>query len=85
MMPNTLLHRVADWILRAGIRLAPGDAREWGNAMLGELHSIKGSWAAQACWQYRRWSLCCCPRTTAGPHPSAIRLQGRPKCTKPAC
>ena len=48
MMPNTLLHRVADWILRAGIRLAPGDAREWGNAMLGELHSIKGSWAALA-------------------------------------
>ncbi len=51
MMPNTLLHRVADWILRAGIRLAPGDAREWGNAMLGELYSIEGSWAALA------WSL----------------------------
>jgi len=47
-MPNTLLHRVASLVLRAGIRLAPGDAREWGNAMLGELHQIEGRWAAVA-------------------------------------
>jgi hypothetical protein len=45
-MPNTLLHRLAASVLRAGIRLAPCEAREWGNAMLGELHQIEGSWAA---------------------------------------
>lgn len=47
-MPSTLLHRVAACMLRAGIRLAPGDAREWGNAMLGELQHIEGNWTAVA-------------------------------------
>jgi hypothetical protein len=48
MMPETLLHRLAACLLRAGIRLAPGEAREWGNAMLGELRHIEGNWAAAA-------------------------------------
>ena len=48
MMPNTLLHRLAAFVLRAGIWLAPSEAREWGKAMLGELHQIEGSWAALA-------------------------------------
>jgi hypothetical protein len=48
MIPDTPLHRLAACLLRAGIRLAPGDAREWGNAMLGELQHIEGNWAAVA-------------------------------------
>ena len=47
-MPQTLLHRLADFVLRIGIRLAPAEAREWGNAMLGELQHIEGNWAAVA-------------------------------------
>ncbi len=47
-MPDTLLHRFAACVLRAGIRLAPGEAREWGNAMLAELQHIEGNWAAVA-------------------------------------
>lgn len=48
MTPHTLFHRLADFVLRIGIRLAPAEAREWGNAMLGELHHIEGSWMAVA-------------------------------------
>jgi hypothetical protein len=44
--PQTLFHRLADFVLRIGIRLAPSEAREWGNAMLGELQHIEGKWAA---------------------------------------
>jgi hypothetical protein len=43
---GTLLQRFAAWLLRAGIRLAPGDMRQWGEAMLSELHHIEGNWAA---------------------------------------
>ncbi|MGA8182877.1 MAG: hypothetical protein WB819_04455, partial [Terriglobia bacterium] len=45
-MAGTFLRRLAEGLLRAGIRLAPAEAREWGNAMLGELQHIKGKWAA---------------------------------------
>jgi hypothetical protein len=48
MTPDTLLHRLAAFVLRSGIRLAPAEAREWGNAMLGELQHIEGNWAAVA-------------------------------------
>jgi hypothetical protein len=48
MIPDTPLHRLAACLLRAGIRLAPGEAREWGNAMLSELQHIEGNWAAVA-------------------------------------
>lgn len=44
-MPDSVLRRLAACMLRAGIRLAPPDAREWGAAMLGELHHIGGNWA----------------------------------------
>ncbi|HEX5412354.1 MAG TPA: hypothetical protein VFZ27_10895 [Terriglobia bacterium] len=47
-MPNTLLHRLAAFVLRAGIWLAPRNAHEWGGAMLGELYQIEESWAALA-------------------------------------
>jgi tetratricopeptide (TPR) repeat protein len=47
-MPGTLLRRIAEGMLRAGILLAPAEARDWGNAMLGELQHIEGSWAAVA-------------------------------------
>jgi hypothetical protein len=43
-MADTLLHRLAACLLRAGIRLAPSNVREWGNAMLGELQHIEGNW-----------------------------------------
>jgi hypothetical protein len=46
--PQTLFHRLADFVLRVGIRLAPAEARIWGNAMLGELQHIEGKWAAVA-------------------------------------
>jgi hypothetical protein len=45
-MPQTPLRRLAEWLLRFGTRLAPSEAREWGNAMLGELQHIEGNWAA---------------------------------------
>jgi hypothetical protein len=45
-MPGLVLRRLAAWLLRAGIRLAPHDAHEWGNAMLCELRHVEGDWAA---------------------------------------
>ena len=45
-MPDSALRRLAALVLQAGILLAPRDARDWGNAMLGELHHIEGNWAA---------------------------------------
>ncbi|TAM81610.1 MAG: hypothetical protein EPN47_12765 [Acidobacteria bacterium] len=44
-MVDTLLHRLAAFVLRAGIRLVPNQTREWGNAMLAEIHHIEGNWA----------------------------------------
>jgi hypothetical protein len=46
MMAGTFFQQFAACVLRAGVRLAPSDAREWGNAMLGELQHIEGNWAA---------------------------------------
>ena len=48
MMGGAFLQRLAVCVLRAGIRLAPSDTREWGNAMLAELQHIEGNWAAMA-------------------------------------
>lgn len=47
-MLETPLHRAATLLLEAAIRIAPHDARDWGQAMLGELMFIKGPWAALA-------------------------------------
>ena len=48
MTGETGFLRLAALILRASIRLAPKDAREWGNAALGELYHVEGNWAAVA-------------------------------------
>lgn len=37
---------LAVWILRIAIRHASPDAQEWGNAMLREMDSVEGDWAA---------------------------------------
>ena len=47
-MPNTPLRRFAALLLRAAIRFAPCDAREWGHAALAELGHVEGNWAAVA-------------------------------------
>lgn len=38
--------RLAAWLLRAVLRLAPPASREWASAMLRELDFIPGEWAA---------------------------------------
>ncbi len=48
MTGETGFLRLSALILRASIRLAPKDAREWGNAALGELYHVEGNWAAVA-------------------------------------
>jgi hypothetical protein len=48
MTGETGFLRLAALILRTSIRLAPKDAREWGNAALGELYHVEGNWAAVA-------------------------------------
>lgn len=42
------LRRFAAGLLRAAVRIAPSDARDWGRAMLGELPHIGNAWAAVA-------------------------------------
>lgn len=48
MKPQDLARQFAAWLLKQGHRLAPPHAREWGEAMLGELEFVEGSWAALA-------------------------------------
>lgn len=43
-----LLRRSAAVLLRAAVRIAPSDARDWGRAMLGELPHIDNAWGAAA-------------------------------------
>jgi hypothetical protein len=38
--------RLAARLLRAAVRLAPGESREWASAMLRELDFVEGDWAA---------------------------------------
>jgi hypothetical protein len=51
MMLETHLRQAATALLESAIRLAPADAREWGQAMRGELSYVEGHWAAL------RWAL----------------------------
>jgi hypothetical protein len=39
------LRQVATQLLEAGIRIAPSEVRDWGQAMLSELHYIENGWA----------------------------------------
>jgi len=45
-MQETPLHRAATMLLESAIRIAPPDAREWGQAMRSELSYVEGRWAA---------------------------------------
>ncbi|HEV2696646.1 MAG TPA: hypothetical protein VGU90_01545 [Terriglobales bacterium] len=45
-MRNSFRRRLARVLLAFGIRIAPRHARPWGQAMLGELGTIKGEWPA---------------------------------------
>jgi hypothetical protein len=47
-MLETYLRQAAARLLESAIRLAPPDARDWGQAMRAELHHVEGSWAALA-------------------------------------
>ena len=42
------LHRAATLLLKAAIRIAPRDTRDWGRAMLAELSHVEGHWAGLA-------------------------------------
>jgi hypothetical protein len=46
MMLETYLRQAATVLLESAIRLAPPDAREWGQPMRGELSYVDGHWAA---------------------------------------
>ena len=48
-MVATPLRQAASVLLESAIRIAPPEAREWGEAMRGELDYVEGSWAA-ASW-----------------------------------
>ena len=48
IMLEAHLRHAATLLLEAAIRIAPGDTRDWGRAMLGELIYIEGPWAALA-------------------------------------
>jgi len=45
-MLDTHLRQAATLLLEIAIRIAPPDAREWGQAMRGELHHVEGAWGA---------------------------------------
>jgi hypothetical protein len=45
-MLDTHLRRAATLLLESAIRIAPPGAGDWGQAMLGELNQVEGSWAA---------------------------------------
>jgi len=46
MMLETHLRQAATVLLESAIYIAPPDAREWGQAMRGELNYVEGRWAA---------------------------------------
>jgi uncharacterized RDD family membrane protein YckC len=48
MKAQDLAHQFAEWLLNGAQRLAPPHAREWGEAMRGELDFVQGSWATLA-------------------------------------
>lgn len=45
-MRESLRQRMARALLEFGIRIAPQNAEQWGQAMLGELREVKGEWEA---------------------------------------
>ena len=45
-MRESLRQRMARALLGFGIRIAPQNAEQWGQAMLGELREVKGEWEA---------------------------------------
>jgi len=45
-MLETPLRQAATVLLESAIRIAPPEAREWGEAMRGEMNHVEGSWAA---------------------------------------
>ncbi|HTV55855.1 MAG TPA: hypothetical protein VMI06_13205 [Terriglobia bacterium] len=47
-MLERLLRQVATQLLEAGIRIAPSEARDWGEAMLSELRYIENGWAGRS-------------------------------------
>jgi hypothetical protein len=46
MMLETHLRQAATVLLESAIRISPPDARDWGQAMRGELNYVEGPWAA---------------------------------------
>ncbi len=46
VMLETPLRKAATTLLESAIRIAPPEAREWGQAMRGELNYVEGPWAA---------------------------------------
>jgi len=46
MIPPALPRRLAAFLLRSAIFIAPRDTLDWGHAMLAELHHVQGNWAA---------------------------------------
>ena len=50
-MLETPLRQAATVLLDSAIRIAPPEAREWGEALRGEMNYVEGSWAAT------RWAL----------------------------
>ncbi len=50
-MLETHLRQTATLLLEFAIRIAPPDTRDWGRAMVGELHHVESAWAAV------RWAL----------------------------
>lgn len=45
MIQRALPRRIAAFLLESAISIAPRDTLEWGNAMLAELHHVRGNWA----------------------------------------
>jgi hypothetical protein len=46
MNPREIPRRIATWLLRFAIWIAPHDTHDWGRGMLSELHHVQGNWAA---------------------------------------
>jgi hypothetical protein len=44
-MLQGVIRQAATELLEAAIRVAPSDVRDWGRAMLGELHQVETGWA----------------------------------------
>lgn len=45
-MAETRLRQAAIVLLKCAVRIAPGDAREWGRGISEELNYVEGDWAA---------------------------------------